>query len=345
VLGTQSVVYFIQNATGFTFSLTGDVFQNHYTTDGLQRHGGTVGTNPKGFAMFMAVLTLIALATFLTSRNRRQGRWSALLTLMGIGAIVLTLTRATWVGVALGSLVIVWFGARRGRIRWRLCGMSEPLVLRGVRRTYRGDAGDLPVLRGADLAVRAGEIVALVAPSGAGKSTLLHVAGLLDKPDGGVVIIEGRNAGELPDAARTAVRRDTIGFVYQFHHLLPEFSAVENVVLPQMIAGKPRRAAEERARVLLGSFGLGERLGHLPGKLSGGEQQRAAIARALANRPKLLLADEPTGNLDVATAETVFTELLAIVREHGLAAVIATHNPDLAARMDRTLTLRDGRLT
>ncbi len=223
--------------------------------------------------------------------------------------------------------------------------MSEPLVLRGVRRTYRGDAGDLPVLRGADLAVRAGEIVALVAPSGAGKSTLLHVAGLLDKPDGGVVIIEGRNAGELPDAARTAVRRDTIGFVYQFHHLLPEFSAVENVVLPQMIAGKPRRAAEERARVLLGSFGLGERLGHLPGKLSGGEQQRAAIARALANRPKLLLADEPTGNLDVATAETVFTELLAIVREHGLAAVIATHNPDLAARMDRTLTLRDGRLT
>jgi lipoprotein-releasing system ATP-binding protein len=222
--------------------------------------------------------------------------------------------------------------------------MSDPLVLRGVARVYRGDAGELPVLRGADLAVRAGEIVALVAPSGAGKSTLLHVAGLLDRPDGGSVLIEGRDVGGLPDAARTAIRRDTIGFVYQFHHLLPEFSALENVVLPQMIAGRPRREAMDRAGALLTTFGLGARLGHLPGKLSGGEQQRVAIGRALANAPKLLLADEPTGNLDVATAEEVFAALLAIVRDHGVAALIATHNPDLAARMDRTVTLRDGQL-
>jgi lipoprotein-releasing system ATP-binding protein len=222
--------------------------------------------------------------------------------------------------------------------------MSDTLVLQGVARVYRGDAGELPVLRGADLTVRSGEIVALVAPSGAGKSTLLHVAGLLDRPDGGSVLIEGRDAGGLPDPARTAIRRDTIGFVYQFHHLLPEFSALENVALPQMIAGRPRRVAEDRAKSLLTTFGLEARLGHLPGKLSGGEQQRVAIGRALANGPKLLLADEPTGNLDVATAEAVFAELLAIVRDHGLAALIATHNPDLAARMDRTVTLREGRL-
>jgi lipoprotein-releasing system ATP-binding protein len=222
--------------------------------------------------------------------------------------------------------------------------MNEPLVLRAVTRVYRGDAGELPVLLGVDLTLGAGEIVALVAPSGAGKSTLLHVAGLLDRPDGGSVLIDGRDAGALPDAARTAIRRDTIGFVYQLHHLLPEFTALENVVLPRMIAGIGRGAAEDRARLLLTAFGLGARLGHLPGKLSGGEQQRVAIARALANEPKLLLADEPTGNLDVATAEVVFAELLAIVRDHGLAALIATHNPDLAARMDRTVTLRDGRL-
>ena len=159
--------------------------------------------------------------------------------------------------------------------------MSDPLELRGVARVYRGDAGELPVLRGADLTVRSGEIVALVAPSGAGKSTLLHVAGLLDRPDDGSVLIEGRDAGSLPDAARTAIRRDTIGFVYQFHHLLAEFSALENVVLPQMIAGRSRRVAEDRAQTLLTAFGLGARLGHLPGKLSGGEQQRVAIgARA-----------------------------------------------------------------
>jgi lipoprotein-releasing system ATP-binding protein len=200
------------------------------------------------------------------------------------------------------------------------------------------------VLRGANLTVRSGEIVALVAPSGAGKSTLLHVAGLLDRPDDGSVLIDGRDAGSLPDAARTAIRRDTIGFVYQFHHLLAEFSALENVVLPQMIAGRSRRVADDRAQTLLRAFGLGARLGHLPGKLSGGEQQRVAIGRALANGPKLLLADEPTGNLDVATAEAVFDELLAIVRDQGLAALIATHNPELAARMDRTVTLREGRL-
>ncbi len=220
--------------------------------------------------------------------------------------------------------------------------MNEPLVLRGVQRTYRTGAGALPVLREVDLTLAAGEIVALVAPSGAGKSTLLHLAGLLEKPDGGAVIVDGRDAGALSDAERTAIRRDTIGFVYQFHHLLAEFSALENVMLPQMIAGVSKRAAAERARELLGAFGLSARLAHLPGKLSGGEQQRVAIARALANRPRVLLADEPTGNLDVATAGVVFDELLARVRDQGVAALIATHNPELAARMDRRVTLRDG---
>jgi lipoprotein-releasing system ATP-binding protein len=220
--------------------------------------------------------------------------------------------------------------------------VSDPLELRGVLRTYRSGGGALPVLRGVDLLLRAGEIVALVAPSGAGKSTLLHLAGLLEKPDGGRVLVDGRDAGGLSDAQRTAVRRDSIGFVYQFHHLLAEFTALENVVLPQMIAGTPRRAAERRAAKLLAAFGLGERLKHPPGRLSGGEQQRVAIARALANAPKLLLADEPTGNLDVATASVVFEELLVNVRQHGVAALVATHNPDLAARMDRTVTLRDG---
>ena len=219
---------------------------------------------------------------------------------------------------------------------------STPLVLRKVERVYRGEAGDLPILRGADLTLRAGEIVALVAPSGAGKSTLLHVAGLLDRPDSGSVLVDGQDAGSLPDSGRTAVRRDTIGFVYQFHHLLGEFTALENVVLPQMIAGRPRWAAVAHAQALLAAFGLSARVDHLPGKLSGGEQQRVAIARALANGPKVLLADEPTGNLDVATAATVFEELLAIVRGQGLAALIATHNPELAGRMDRIVTLRNG---
>jgi lipoprotein-releasing system ATP-binding protein len=224
--------------------------------------------------------------------------------------------------------------------------MSEaaPLELAGVVRTFRSGGGLLAVLRGADLALAAGEIVALVAPSGAGKSTLLHLAGLLEKPDGGRIFVGGRDAGALGDAERTAIRRDSIGFVYQFHHLLGEFTALENVVLPQMIAGKPRRAAEGRARALLEALGLGARVDHLPGKLSGGEQQRVAIARAMANAPRVLLADEPTGNLDVNTAATVFAELLHSVRAEGTAALIATHNPDLASRMDRTVTLREGRV-
>ena len=218
-----------------------------------------------------------------------------------------------------------------------------PLELRAVSRIYRtGDATPLAVLRGANLVLRPGEIVALVAPSGTGKSTLLHLAGLLERPDDGAVLVDGRDAGTLPDPARTAIRRDAIGFVYQFHHLLGEFSALENVVLPQLIANKRRRVAEARARELLTTLGLGARLAHLPGKLSGGEQQRVAIARALANAPRVLLADEPTGNLDVATSGVVFDALLATVRGQGVAALIATHNPDLAARMDRRVTLRDG---
>jgi lipoprotein-releasing system ATP-binding protein len=222
--------------------------------------------------------------------------------------------------------------------------VNEALALRGVRRIFRSGDGALTVLDGADLAVRPGEIVALVAPSGSGKSTLLHLAGLLEKPDGGSVFLAGRDAGSLSDGQRTAIRRDSIGFVYQFHHLLPEFSALENVVLPQMIAGVARGVAEPRARALLAALGLAAREKHLPGKLSGGEQQRVAIARALANRPRLLLADEPTGNLDVATAAVVFDELLATVRNQGAAALVATHNPALAARMDRTVTLRDGKV-
>ncbi|MBV9758239.1 MAG: ABC transporter ATP-binding protein [Alphaproteobacteria bacterium] len=222
--------------------------------------------------------------------------------------------------------------------------MSEPLVLAGVVRTFRTEAGALHVLRGIDLALQEGEIVALVAPSGSGKSTLLHLAGLLEQPDEGTVYINGRDVGRLPDSERTAIRRETIGFVYQAHHLLPEFSAMENVVLPQMIAGKPLRQSRARAQYLLSAMGLAERLDHLPGKLSGGEQQRVAIARALANSPQVLLADEPTGNLDQDTASVVFEELLYVVRNHGVAALIATHNFDLAARMDRRVTLYEGRI-
>jgi lipoprotein-releasing system ATP-binding protein len=220
--------------------------------------------------------------------------------------------------------------------------MNEPLSLQSVGRIYKSDAGDLPVLRGANLTLAAGEIVALVAPSGTGKSTLLHLAGLLEKPDSGAVFIDGQDAGRLSDQDRTKIRRDKIGFVYQFHHLLPEFTALENVILPQMIAGTPRRAASNRAKSLLEAFGLSSRLAHLPGKLSGGEQQRVAIARALANRPSLILADEPTGNLDITTSDRVFTELLRIVRDQGVACLIATHNAELASRMDRVVTLRDG---
>ena len=222
--------------------------------------------------------------------------------------------------------------------------MSDPLVLRGVGRIFRSGDGELVVLRGVDFTLRAGEIVALVAPSGSGKSTLLHLAGLLEKPDQGEVLIDGRAAGKLADAGRTLIRRDRIGFVYQFHHLLAEFTALENVVLPQMIAGVARAAARTRATSLLTAFGLAARVDHLPGKLSGGEQQRVAVARALANRPAVLLADEPTGNLDTGTSDVVFRELLAAVREQGVAALIATHNPELAARMDRIVTLRGGRI-
>jgi len=223
--------------------------------------------------------------------------------------------------------------------------MSEPpLRLDAVERRFRTEAGELPVLRGADLILSAGEIVALVAPSGTGKSTLLHLAGLLERPDAGEVFVEGRAAGSLGDDARTAIRRTAIGFVYQFHHLLPEFTAAENVVLPQLAAGVTRPSALQRTAKLLQNFGLAGRENHRPGKLSGGEQQRVAIARALANQPRILLADEPTGNLDVGTSSLVFEELLRAVRIQGVAALIATHNPDLAARMDRVVTLRDGRV-
>jgi lipoprotein-releasing system ATP-binding protein len=223
--------------------------------------------------------------------------------------------------------------------------MSEvALELRAVARSFRTEAGELTVLRRADLVLQAGEIVALVAPSGTGKSTLLHLAGLLERPDSGEVFVGGQAAGTLSDDARTAIRRGTIGFVYQFHHLLPEFTARENIALPQMAAGVTRAKADERANALLHAFGLAGREAHRPGKLSGGEQQRVAIARALANSPRVLLADEPTGNLDVATADRVFQELLQAVRGQGVAALIATHNPDLAARMDRVVTLRDGQV-
>ncbi|KAA2212732.1 ABC transporter ATP-binding protein [Teichococcus oryzae] len=223
--------------------------------------------------------------------------------------------------------------------------MSEPrLRLDKVERRFRTEAGELPVLRGAELTLNAGEIVALVAPSGTGKSTLLHLAGLLERPDAGEVFIDGKAAGTLGDEARSGLRGRSIGFVYQFHHLLPEFTALENVVLPQMVNGASEQAAAARARELLAGFGLQGREDHRPGRLSGGEQQRVAIARALANRPGLLLADEPTGNLDVATSERVFAQLLEAVRGAGVAALIATHNPDLAARMDRVVTLREGRI-
>ncbi len=218
------------------------------------------------------------------------------------------------------------------------------LALDGVQRCYRSTGEALHILRGVDLAVRRGELVALVAPSGAGKSTLLHIAGLLEQPDGGAVRLMGEDATGLSDGRRTALRAKSIGFVYQFHHLLPDFSALENVALPQMIVGVSRSQAAKRARALLEQVGLGDRASHRPGRLSGGEQQRVAIVRALANRPGVLLADEPTGNLDPGTAEGVFDMLKRMVRETNSAALIATHNLDLAARMDRTVTLRDGKL-
>ena len=224
--------------------------------------------------------------------------------------------------------------------------MSDPaLVLDGIEKGYnRGRPGEVMVLRGASLSVARGEVVALVAPSGAGKSTLLHIAGLLDVPDAGEVRLGGRAMTGLPDRARTLARRAEVGFVYQFHHLLPEFSALENVLLPQLAHGVPAGQAEARARGLLDRVGVGPRAGHRPATLSGGEQQRVAFCRALANAPRLLLADEPTGNLDPGTSDQVFGVLMEIVRETGLSALIATHNLDLAARMDRVVRLDAGRV-
>ena len=223
--------------------------------------------------------------------------------------------------------------------------MSDALVLDGIGKTYNaGRANALTVLDGASLSLATGEVVALVAPSGAGKSTLLHIAGLLDSADTGHVSIGGVDYTGLSDARRTAARREEVGFIYQFHHLLPEFSAIENIILPQLANGVVEKDAEARARRLLETVGVAERSGHRPAALSGGEQQRVAYCRALANEPALLLADEPTGNLDPATSDRVFDALMTLVRGTGLSALIATHNLELAARMDRMVRLEDGRL-
>jgi lipoprotein-releasing system ATP-binding protein len=222
--------------------------------------------------------------------------------------------------------------------------MSDPVLeLKGIEKVYNpGQPGEIRVLRGLDLSLFAGEAVALVAPSGAGKSTLLHIAGLLDTPDAGEVRIGGEAMQDLPDRRRTAVRRADVGFVYQFHHLLPEFTAAENIVLPQLADGVAPGAARARAAELLASVGVAERAGHRPAALSGGEQQRVAFCRALANRPRVLLADEPTGNLDPATSDRVFGALMDLVRQTGLAALVATHNMALAERMDRVVRLDGG---
>jgi lipoprotein-releasing system ATP-binding protein len=222
--------------------------------------------------------------------------------------------------------------------------MSPVLRLERLERAYTQGNRRIDVLKGASASFSPGEAVALLGPSGAGKSTLLQIAGLLERADSGQILINGIDCAQLSDNEQTRMRRMEVGFVYQFHHLLPEFSALENVVLPQLILGSSRDKAEARAKDLLGSLGLEERWDHRPAQLSGGEQQRVAIARAVANGPKVLLADEPTGNLDPPTAERVFEQLLKLVRQSGVAAVIATHNLDLAARMDRTLRLMDGRL-
>ena len=222
---------------------------------------------------------------------------------------------------------------------------KEPAVfLHAIERRYTQGAATLEILTGAELAVWPGQSVALIAPSGTGKSTLLHIAGLLEHPDAGEVYVDGTATSALSDAERTRIRRTEIGFVYQAHHLLPEFSAVENVMLPQMIRGLSKKEARKRADELLSYLGLKERLEHRPAQLSGGEQQRVAIARAVANAPRVLLADEPTGNLDPRTAGHVFQALAQLVRASGLAAVVATHNMELAGRMDRRVTLQEGRV-
>lgn len=223
--------------------------------------------------------------------------------------------------------------------------MSEPVLsIRGLERTYVTAVGSLNVLKGVDLDVQPGEIVGLIGPSGSGKSSLLHAAGLLEHPDAGQITIQGVDCSRLGEQSRTRVRLSTIGFVYQFHHLLPEFSALDNVALPRMIAGEDRKAAAARAAVLLDGLGLKDRIHHQPAQLSGGEQQRVAVARALANSPRLLLADEPTGNLDPATSTAVFDSLYALARKEGVAALVATHNLTLAGHMDRVFALKDGRL-
>ena len=223
--------------------------------------------------------------------------------------------------------------------------MSEPVVqLAGLTRSFTQGGVEIAVLKGVDLAIRPGEIVALLGPSGSGKSTLLQAVGLLEGGFGGSISIAGQRAEAMDGDTRTVLRRDSLGFVYQFHHLLPDFTARENVLLPQLIAGVDELAAAARAEELLGALGLAARLDHRPAQLSGGEQQRVAVARALANRPALVLADEPTGNLDEATADKVLGEFLALVRGHGSAALVATHNEALAARMDRVVRLHDGRL-
>ena len=220
-----------------------------------------------------------------------------------------------------------------------------PLSLRDIKRTFVQGDRRLEVLKGITLDLKPGEIVALVGQSGSGKSTLLHIAGLLERPDEGDIVVDGKSASTAGDRERTVMRRQFLGFVYQYHHLLPEFSAIENVMLPQMLNGKSRAEARRRATELLAMVQLKERADHRPGRLSGGEQQRVAIARAIANAPRVLLADEPTGNLDSSTADAVFRQLLGLVRETGMAALVATHNPELASRMDRTVTLKDGVLT
>jgi lipoprotein-releasing system ATP-binding protein len=223
--------------------------------------------------------------------------------------------------------------------------MSSPVLsLRGITRTYVTGRGELTVLRGVDLDIMPGEIVGLIGPSGSGKSSLLHAAGLLERPTAGEVLIDGENVGGLDERARTRIRLNRIGFVYQFHHLLPEFDARDNVALPGRIAGRSQAEARTMAEAALGALGLAERTLHQPAQMSGGEQQRVALARALANQPRLLLADEPTGNLDPATSQTVFEALQKLVKETGVAALIATHNMELAGHMDRVFALKDGHL-
>lgn len=222
--------------------------------------------------------------------------------------------------------------------------MSEVLKLHKLQKIYSQGGEDLAVLKGVNLTVDPGEMIALVGPSGSGKSTLLHLIGLLDSPSSGQIVIQGQDAAGLKDHERTRIRRESMGFVYQFHYLQPEFSALENVMMPQLIAGKKKKEAAERAESLLSDLGLAARLEHRPARLSGGEQQRVAIARALANGPGLILADEPTGNLDPETSDGVFDMLIDLVRNHEISAIIATHNMDLADRMDRVMELSNGHL-